>query len=57
MKKRGFGHLTFFMLSPDQGSGEHIVAALSVRPSVCPSVFPSVSPYRRRGACVTVVLC
>ena len=38
--------LVLFFMLPDQGSGEHIVAALSVRPSVRPSVCPSVRPSR-----------
>ena len=36
----GGGCLTF-LCSP---KGEHIVAALSLRPSVCPSVRPSIHP-------------
>jgi len=34
--------------APRKISGEHIVAALSVRPSVCQSVSPSVRPIRVR---------
>ena len=37
-----------FFYAPRKISGEHIVAALSVRPSVSQSVRPSVRPIRVR---------